>query len=68
MLLMANYERNLQDLLDRVVEGSEKKQGLNINCKKTMYGHKKEKKPKIKLQIGDINSIRCRSFNICEVF
>lgn len=44
---LADSKRKPEELLDRLVEESEKK-GLNVNYKKTNYDHQQEKKTKMR--------------------
>lgn len=61
-LMMADIERKLQELLDKIVKESSKK-GLTINCKQTeCMDVSKRNSPSSKLQIRDVKIKQKQSF------
>jgi len=63
-VLIAESEEKLQEILDKVVEASEKK-GLTINCRKTecMVISKQKVAKQCKIRIGDILIKQVQKFN-----
>ena len=61
-VLIAESEGKLQEILDKVVESSERK-GLSINCKKTECISKQKTAKQCKILIGDIPIKQIQKFN-----